>query len=127
VLRIEALLALARRDEALSILDGIGLASLPNPDEQLVVRGELRAGKARWVGARRAQPAGRERQGPEHPRTRAVGAGCRYRHGLERRRSIGPRLRLSGMSGAIQIGGAGDCTTASAMVTAASTPRSCVL
>jgi hypothetical protein len=29
-------------------LDRVPLASLPNRDEQLVVRGELRAGKARW-------------------------------------------------------------------------------
>jgi hypothetical protein len=48
VLRIEALLALRRRTEALSILDGAPLASLPNRDEHFVVRGELRAAAGRW-------------------------------------------------------------------------------
>ena len=51
MLRIEALLALGRRDEALSALDGAPLASLPNRDEQLVVRGELRAADRRWRAA----------------------------------------------------------------------------
>ena len=51
MLRIEALLALGRRDEALSALDTVPLASLPNRDEQLVVRGELRAAKQRWRDA----------------------------------------------------------------------------
>jgi hypothetical protein len=48
VLRTEALLALGRREEALAVLDGAPLASLPNRDEQLVVRGELRAAHRRW-------------------------------------------------------------------------------
>jgi hypothetical protein len=48
VLRTEALLALGRRDEALAVLDGAALESLPNRDEQRVVRGELRASHRRW-------------------------------------------------------------------------------
>jgi TolA-binding protein len=48
MLRIEALLALGLKGEALSLLDGVLLASLPNRAEQFVVRGELRAGKGRW-------------------------------------------------------------------------------
>ena len=48
MLRIEALLVLGLRDEALSVLDRIPLASLPNRDEHLVVRGELRAAARRW-------------------------------------------------------------------------------
>jgi hypothetical protein len=48
VLRIEALLALGRRHDALVLLDGVSLASLPNQDEQRVVRGELRAADRRW-------------------------------------------------------------------------------
>jgi hypothetical protein len=48
ILRIEALLTLGLKDEALSLLDRVPLASLPNRDEQLVVRGELRAAKGRW-------------------------------------------------------------------------------
>lgn len=51
MLRIEALLYLGRRDEALSALDRAPLASLPNRDEQLVVRGELRAADQRWRAA----------------------------------------------------------------------------
>lgn len=47
-LRIEALLSLGRRDEALAELDAAPLASLPNRDEQRVVRGELRAAHQRW-------------------------------------------------------------------------------
>jgi hypothetical protein len=47
-LRIEALLALGRRDEALSVLDKAPLAALPDHDERLVVRGELRAANERW-------------------------------------------------------------------------------
>jgi tetratricopeptide (TPR) repeat protein len=53
VLRIEALLALGRRDEALAVLDEAPLPSLPNRDEQLVVRGELRAEHGRWRDAAR--------------------------------------------------------------------------
>jgi tetratricopeptide (TPR) repeat protein len=48
MLRIESLLTLGLKDEALSLLDRVSLASLPNRDEQLVVRGELRAAKGRW-------------------------------------------------------------------------------
>jgi len=52
VLRVEALLDLGRRDEALSVLDEAPLASLPRCNEQLVVRGELRAAKGRWQEAK---------------------------------------------------------------------------
>jgi len=52
MLRIEALLALGRGDEALTILDQAPLASLPNRDEQLVVRGELRAAHGHWREAK---------------------------------------------------------------------------
>ena len=52
MLRIEALLALGQRDEALAVLDRVPLASLPNRDEQLVARGELRAAKGRWREAK---------------------------------------------------------------------------
>lgn len=52
MLRVEALLALGRHDEALSILDRTQLASLPNREEQLVVRGELRASNRRWREAK---------------------------------------------------------------------------
>ena len=52
MLRIEALLALGQRDEALAVLDRVPLASLPNRDEQLVVRGELRAANGRWRAAK---------------------------------------------------------------------------
>lgn len=52
MLRIEALLALGRHDEALSVLDGTPLASLPKREERLVVRGELRAAKHRWREAK---------------------------------------------------------------------------
>jgi hypothetical protein len=48
MLRIEALLALGRKNDAMAILDRVPLASLPNREEQLVVRGELRAAKGRW-------------------------------------------------------------------------------
>jgi predicted negative regulator of RcsB-dependent stress response len=67
MLRIEALLALGLKNEALSVLDKVPLTSLPNRDEQLVVRGELRAAKGRWreaeedfndaLGSRRAKAA----------------------------------------------------------------------
>ena len=52
MLRIEALLSIGLKDEALSALDKVPLASLPNRDEQLVVRGELRAAKGRWREAK---------------------------------------------------------------------------
>jgi hypothetical protein len=48
MLHIETLLTLGLKDEALSFFDRVPLASLPNRDEQLVVRGELRAAKGRW-------------------------------------------------------------------------------
>jgi TolA-binding protein len=51
MVRVEALLALGRRSEALSALDGIALASLPNRDERFVARGELRATDGRWSEA----------------------------------------------------------------------------
>lgn len=52
MLRIEALLALGQGDEALALLDKVPLASLPNRDEQRVVRGELRAASGRWREAK---------------------------------------------------------------------------
>jgi tetratricopeptide (TPR) repeat protein len=52
MLRVEALLALGRHAEALSVLDRSQLASLPNREEQLVVRGELRAANGRWREAK---------------------------------------------------------------------------
>jgi hypothetical protein len=52
LLRIEALLALGRKDEALSILERTPIAAAPNRDEQLVLRGELRSGNGRWIEAR---------------------------------------------------------------------------
>jgi tetratricopeptide (TPR) repeat protein len=51
-LRVEALLTLGRRSEALSILDEAPIGSLPRPAERLVVRGELRAGEERWREAK---------------------------------------------------------------------------
>jgi hypothetical protein len=82
MLRIEALLTLGLKDEALSLLDRVPLASLPNRDEQLVVRGELRAAKG--AGEKRSRisttfyetarlPAASAKV-PQHPRTCAVGA-----------------------------------------------------
>ncbi|MGD0836065.1 MAG: hypothetical protein ABSB49_05410 [Polyangia bacterium] len=50
-LRIEALLALGRRGEALSLLDQVALAALPDHNERLVMRGELRAASGRWQEA----------------------------------------------------------------------------
>jgi hypothetical protein len=52
LLRVEALLALGRKNEALVLLDRAALASAPNRDEQLVLRGELRSTKDRWVEAK---------------------------------------------------------------------------
>jgi hypothetical protein len=52
MLRIETLLSLGRRDDALAFLDKLPLASLPNRDEQFVVRGELRAANGRWREAK---------------------------------------------------------------------------
>ena len=47
-LRIEALLKLGRRDEALRDLEQLPVDSLPRGDEWRTVRGELRAESARW-------------------------------------------------------------------------------
>ena len=52
MLRVEALLGLGRRTQALSVLDGLPLASMPNRNERLVLRGELRAAARRWPEAR---------------------------------------------------------------------------
>jgi tetratricopeptide (TPR) repeat protein len=52
LLRVESLLALGRKDEALSVLEHASLASAPNRDEQLVLRGELRASNGRWLEAK---------------------------------------------------------------------------
>jgi len=52
MLRIEALLTLGQRDEALAVLDRAPLVSLPNREEQLVVRGELRTANRRWREAK---------------------------------------------------------------------------
>jgi len=48
VLEVEALLALGRRDEALTRLDGMSLDNTPRSAERHVVRGELRARAQRW-------------------------------------------------------------------------------
>jgi len=48
MLRVEALLALGEKAKALSVLDRLSLAMMPNRDERLVLRGELRAGAGRW-------------------------------------------------------------------------------
>ena len=52
MLRTEALLGLGRKTEALSELDHLALGSMPNQDERLVLRGELRASAGRWREAR---------------------------------------------------------------------------
>jgi hypothetical protein len=52
MLRAEALLGLGRNGEALSVLNRVALASMPNQDERLVLRGELRAAAKRWRDAR---------------------------------------------------------------------------
>ena len=52
MLRVEALLGLGRKAEALSALDHLALGSMPNQDERFVLRGELRAGAGRWREAR---------------------------------------------------------------------------
>ncbi len=52
LLRIEALLALGRKDEALAMLDRAPIMAAPNRDEQLVLRGELRSTNGRWVEAK---------------------------------------------------------------------------
>jgi tetratricopeptide (TPR) repeat protein len=52
ILRVEALLSLGRNAEALAILDHLALGTIPNREERLVLRGELRAGAKRWQEAR---------------------------------------------------------------------------
>jgi hypothetical protein len=52
VARAEILLALARRDRALAVLDSLGLAGLPRAREIATVRGELRAEAGRCREAR---------------------------------------------------------------------------
>jgi TolA-binding protein len=52
MLRVEALLGLGRKAEALSELDGLALGSVPNQEERFVLRGELRAAVGRWQAAR---------------------------------------------------------------------------
>jgi tetratricopeptide (TPR) repeat protein len=51
MLRAEALLGLGRNVEALSQLDRLTLASMPNQGERFVLRGELRAAAGRWSEA----------------------------------------------------------------------------
>lgn len=48
MLRVEALLGLDRKAEALSALDGLPLASMPNRYQRLALRGELRLVAGRW-------------------------------------------------------------------------------
>jgi tetratricopeptide (TPR) repeat protein len=50
--RAEALLGIGRKDEALSVLDGLPLGSMPSRNERLVLRGELRSAAGRWQEAR---------------------------------------------------------------------------
>jgi tetratricopeptide (TPR) repeat protein len=50
--RAEALLGIGRKAEALSVLDGLPLASMPSRNERLVLRGELRSAAGRWQEAR---------------------------------------------------------------------------
>jgi hypothetical protein len=52
MLRAEALLGVGRNLEALSVMDHLVLTTLPNRQERLVVRGELRAAAGRWRDAR---------------------------------------------------------------------------
>ena len=51
VLRIEALLALGRKDSALSALDRLSMSKVPRTNEWLVVRAELRGEAGRWRAA----------------------------------------------------------------------------
>jgi len=48
MLRVEALLGVGRKSDALALLDRLSLSSMPNRDERLVLRGELRAAAGRW-------------------------------------------------------------------------------
>ena len=50
--RAEALLGMGRKAEALSVLDGLPLASMPSRNERLALRGELRSAAGRWQEAR---------------------------------------------------------------------------
>jgi hypothetical protein len=52
MLRVEALLDLARNREALSVMDLLSLRGLPNRNARQVLRGELRASAGRWREAR---------------------------------------------------------------------------
>jgi hypothetical protein len=52
VARAEILLSLARRDQALGVLDSLSLAGLPRARELAVLRGELRAQRGRCRDAR---------------------------------------------------------------------------
>jgi hypothetical protein len=52
MLRAEALLALGRNEEALSLMDHLSFRGVPNRNERLVLRGELRAAAGRWQEAR---------------------------------------------------------------------------
>ena len=52
MLRAEALLGVGRNAEALSVMDRLALGALPNRNERLVLRGELRAAAGRWRDAR---------------------------------------------------------------------------
>ena len=49
--RAEALLTIGRKAEALSVLDGLPLASMPSRNERLVLRGEFRSVAGRWQEA----------------------------------------------------------------------------
>jgi len=48
MLRVEALLQVGRRGDALAELDRLSLSQMPNSDERYVLRGELRAAVGRW-------------------------------------------------------------------------------
>jgi tetratricopeptide (TPR) repeat protein len=50
--RIDALVALGRKQEALHLLDRVSPASLPRRAERQLQRGELRASQGRWREAR---------------------------------------------------------------------------
>lgn len=52
ILRVDAMLALGRRDEALPMLDGLDLSRVPGGTERQLQRGELRAQAGRWDEAR---------------------------------------------------------------------------
>jgi hypothetical protein len=52
ILRVDALTALGRRDEALRVLDGLDLSRVPGGIERQLQRGDLRARVGRWQEAR---------------------------------------------------------------------------